>query len=253
MNPPPWKTALVTGASSGLGRGLALWLTRRGVRVWAAGRRTEQLEALRAEACELMTPLRMDVADAATTYQQVRALDVEAGGLDLVIANAGVGEKVDVRAPDFSRVNQMIQVNVAGASATLCAAVPGMIERRRGHLAGISSLAGVLAFPSSAAYCASKAYLRMFLDSLRLDVTRHGISVTSILPGFVRSEMTDKNDPRQMPFLMETADAIELMGQALLRRDQQLLYPWQSATMVRLGSALPTRLWHRLAAKKKRR
>jgi NADP-dependent 3-hydroxy acid dehydrogenase YdfG len=251
MTSPPWKTALVTGASSGLGRGLALWLTRRGVRVWAAARRTDLLEALRAEAGDLLTPLGMDVGAPTETFERVRELDREAGGLDLVIANAGVGERTNVRQLDFAQVNRMIQVNVAGASATLCGALPGMVERRRGHLAGVSSLAGLLAFPSSSTYCASKAYLRMFLDALRLDVTRHGITVTSIHPGYVKSGMTGKNDPRSMPFLMEADAAIERMGRALLRRQQQVLFPWQPATIARLGSALPTGVWNALAARRR--
>jgi short-subunit dehydrogenase len=253
MTPPPWKTALVTGASSGLGRGLALWLTRRGVKVWAGARRTARLEDLRAEAGELLLPVRMDVSDATATFEQVRRLDGESGGLELVIANAGAGEKTSPRELDFASVNRMIQVNVAGASATLCGAIPGMVARRRGHLVGISSLAGLLAFPGSSTYCASKAYLKMFLDGLRLDVTRYGIDVTSIHPGFVKSEMTAKNEPGSMPFLMEEAPAIELMGRALMERRTQLLFPWQMSALVRLGSALPTGLWTALAARKTRR
>jgi NADP-dependent 3-hydroxy acid dehydrogenase YdfG len=253
MTSPPWKTALVTGASSGLGRGLALWLTRRGVKVWAAARRTEQLEALRAEAGELLQPLRLDVSDAAATFEQVRALDGQSGGLDLVIANAGVGEKTSARELDFASVNRMIQVNVAGASATLCGALPGMVARRRGHLVGISSMAGLLAFPGSSTYCASKAYLKMFLDGLRLDVTRYGIDVTSIHPGFVKSEMTDRNEKQAMPFLMETAPAIELMGRAMVQRRQQLRFPWQIGAMVRLAGALPVPWWNALARVKARK
>jgi NADP-dependent 3-hydroxy acid dehydrogenase YdfG len=253
MTSPPWQTALVTGASSGLGRGLALWLTRRGVKVWAGARRTAQLETLRAEAGDLLRPLTMDVSDAAATFDQVRTLDGESGGLDLVIANAGVGEKTSPRTPDFASINRMIQVNVAGASATLCGALPGMVERRRGHLVGISSLAGLLAFPGSSTYCASKAYLKMFLDGLRLDVTRFGIDVTSIHPGFVKSEMTDKNDKQAMPFLMELEPAIELMGRALLQRRQQLRYPWQTSAVVRLAAALPVPLWNTLAGVKSKK
>jgi len=252
MSPTPWKTALVTGASSGIGRGLSLWLAKRGVRVWAAARRTSLLDALRAEAGTTLTPVSMDVSQAAATFEQVRALDGLAGGFDLVIANAGVGARTGVSKVDFGLVNQMIQVNVAGASATLCGAIPGMVERRRGHLVGVNSMSGLLAFPSSSAYCASKAYLRMFLDGLRLDLTRHGIDVTSLHPGYVRSELTDKNRKGSMPFLLETDDAVERMGRALLRRDQVFVFPWQVATVVRLGSALPTRLWTRLAAKKGR-
>jgi len=252
MPAPPWSTALVTGASSGLGRGLALWLARRGVRVFAAARREEALRALRDEAGELVTPLALDVSDATACFERIRALDRESGGLDLVVANAGVGERTAVKQLDFAAENRMIQVNVAGASATLLAAVPGMLERRRGHLAGVSSLAALAPFPASGTYCASKAYLKMFLDALRLDVARHGIAVTVIFPGYVKSEMTDKNDPRRMPFLLETGDAVERMGRALLRRDARVQFPWQMTLAARAIGALPAGLWQRVAGRGRR-
>ena len=252
MPAPPWSTALVTGASSGLGRGLALWLARRGVRVWAAARRADRLEALRAEGGGLVTPLELDVADGPATFARVQALDGESGGLDLVIANAGVGERTSLRTLDYASVQRMIEVNVAGASATLLGAAPGMVARRRGHLVGMSSLAGLVPFPRSAAYCASKAYLAMFLDSLRLDVARHGVAVTAIHPGYVRSEMTDRNPVGEMPFLLETGDAVERMGRALLRRQARHLFPWQAALMVRAIGALPGGLWQRLAGRGRR-
>jgi len=90
--PAPWKTALVTGASSGLGRGLCVWLTKRGVQVYAAARRLELLETLKTEAGDLIVPVKMDVSDADATFAAVERLDAESGGLDLVIANAGIGE-----------------------------------------------------------------------------------------------------------------------------------------------------------------
>jgi short-subunit dehydrogenase len=185
----PWKTALLTGASSGLGRGLALWLARHEVKVYAAARRLEQLEALAKEAGPNIVPLKLDVSDADGTFAAVQKLDAECGGLELVIANAGVGEDTRPKKLKWDSVSRMMQVNVSGATATLCGALPGMIERGRGHVVGISSLAGLVPLPASSVYCATKAYLGMFLESLRLDVERYGLHVTSIHPGFVKSEM----------------------------------------------------------------
>jgi len=239
MPTPPWSTALITGASSGLGRGLALWLVHRGVRVWAAARRLDRLEALRDEAGGLVEPLALDVSDGPATFARVEALDREVGGLDLVIANAGFGERTSLRSLDHASVQRMLDVNVSGATATLLGAAPGMVARGRGHLVGMSSLAGLAAFPRSSAYCASKAYLTMFLDALRLDVARHGVTVTSLHPGYVKSEMTDRNPAGEMPFLLETEDAVERMGRALLARRERLLFPWQAAALVRAVGALP--------------
>ncbi len=234
-----FQRALITGASSGLGRGLAVWFAKQGVTVYAAARRTAQLESLKAEVGEQIVPVTLDVSDADATEARVRELDRTSGGLDLVIANAGRGSDVSGRKMDWPTVHAMIQVNVTGAVATLCGALPGMVERKRGHLVGISSLAARIALPRSATYSASKAFLAMWLESLRLDVEDVGVQVTTILPGFVRSELTDKNKPGSMPFLLETDDAADRMGRAIVRGERVFAYPWQTSSLIGAASALP--------------
>jgi short-subunit dehydrogenase len=235
----PWKTALLTGASSGLGRGLAAWLAKRDVKVYAAARRLDQLEALRAEAGDNIVPLKLDVSDADATFAAVQKLDADCGGLDLVIANAGVGEDTRPKKLNWESISRMMDVNVSGATATLCGALPAMIERKRGHLVGISSLAGFVPLPQSSVYCATKSYLAMFLNSLRLDVEKYGLQVTSIHPGFVKSEMTAKNKPEAMPFILETDDAVERMGKSLLRADKVYAFPWQLSSLISTAQAMP--------------
>lgn len=239
MSTPPWKTALVTGASSGLGRGLALWLSKRGVKVYAAARRLELLESLKTEAAELIVPMKLDVSDADATFAAVAALDADCGGLDLVVANAGVGEDTRPHRLEWKPIKRMIDVNVTGATATICGALPGMIERKHGQVVGISSLAGLLPLPMSSTYCATKAYLAMFLNSLRLDVEPRGIVVTSIHPGFVKTELTAKNKPEAMPFLLEAHDAVERMGKAMLRKQKVYAFPWQLSSAIGFAGAMP--------------
>lgn len=234
-----WKTALVTGATSGLGRGLATWLAKRGVKVYAAGRRVELLQSLAAEAGDLIVPTTLDVSDGDATFAAVHQLDADCGGLDLVIANAGVGEETRPKKLRWGSIKQMIDVNVTGATATLCGALPGMMERKRGHLVGISSLAGLLPLPANSTYCATKSFVAMFLNSLRLDVEPHGLVVTSIHPGFVKSELTAKAKPGSLPFLLETDDAVERMGKALLRRAPVFSFPWQLTSAIGFANTLP--------------
>lgn len=234
-----YKTALITGASSGLGRGLAAWFAQRGVKVYAAARREEQLQQLKAEAGDNIVPFKLDVSDSDATFDRVKQLDADIGGLDLVVANAGVGEDTRVKRLKWESVRRMIDVNVTGATATLLGALPAMVERKRGHLVGVSSLAGLLPLPASSAYCATKAYLRMFLDSVRIDVAKHGVDVTSIHPGFVKSEMTAKNDPKEMAFLLETDDAVNRMGKAIVRREEVFAFPWQLSSIIGAATALP--------------
>lgn len=235
----PWKTALVTGASSGLGRGLTTWLVARGVKVYAAARRTEQLESLRKEAGDLVVPFPLDVSDADATFERVKQLDLASGGLDLVIANAGIGGETRPRQIDWALFKQLIDVNVTGAGATLMGALGGMVERKRGHLVGVSSLAGLVPLPKSSGYSASKAWLGMFLNSLRIDVEPMGIDVTSIHPGFVKTELTAKNRAGSMPFLLELDDATERMGKALLAKKKVYAFPWQLSSAIGASNAMP--------------
>jgi short-subunit dehydrogenase len=234
----PIGRALITGASSGLGRALALWFARRGVTVYAAARRSEQLEALRAEQPENIIPLVLDVADADATHERIRALDELCGGLDLVIANAGVGDQMSAQTIEWTRVRAVLDVNVMGATATLCGALPGMLARKRGHLVGISSLAASISLPKTAAYNSSKSFLTAWLESLRLDVEPHGIAVTVIHPGFVKTAMTAKNT-FQMPFLLEADDAAERVGRAIVRKSRFFSFPWPTAFAVWLAGWLP--------------
>ena len=156
-----YRTALITGASSGLGRGLALWFAERGVEVYAAARRTAELDRLREAGRRLpgsITPVTLDVGDADATRTEIIELDRRCGGLDLVVANAGTSGVTDARNIDWHRTEKIIDVNVTGAAATLCAALPGMVARDRGHIVGVSSMARYRGMPQHAAYSASKAF-----------------------------------------------------------------------------------------------
>ncbi|MBL9037346.1 MAG: SDR family NAD(P)-dependent oxidoreductase [Archangium sp.] len=236
----PYKTVLITGASSGLGRGLAAWFAKRGdVTVFAAARRTAQLDSLRREVGDAIVPLALDVSQADATHERIVALDAECGGLELVIANAGVAPLTYGRAIDWKVVKNVVDVNVTGALATLCAALPGMVARGRGHLVGVSSMASFLAAPRMSTYCASKTFLMTWLASLRLDVAPLGLHVTSLHPGFVKTEMTANNRPGTLPFLMEADVAVERMAKAILRRAEAYAFPWQMRAAMTGGNLLP--------------
>ena len=233
-----YRTALITGASSGMGRGLAAHFARLGVKVYAAARRAELLEQLRTEVGENIVPLTLDVADADATCARVQAIDAECGGLDLVVANAGAGRETSGRRIKWPDVRRLIDINVTGAIATLCGALPGMVERKRGHIAAVGSLAARLPLPRNSTYCATKAFLSMWLDSVRLDLKGTGVAVTLIEPAFVKSELSEKN-PFPMPFLLETEDAVRRIASGLLARDQICAFPWQYQAAIGFGRSLP--------------
>jgi len=201
-----FKTALITGASSGLGYAIALELARSGTRSFALlSRRAEPLEELAAELKSLGATARVvpiDVSEHDELIRVIQELDEEVGGFDLVLANAGIGSSGPALQIDFHALRNTINVNVLGAMATIMAVLRPMVKRGHGTVAGMSSIAGQRGLPGSGAYSASKSALSTWLDTLRADTSKTGIHVTDIRPGFVKTPMTDKHT-YHMPFLVD--------------------------------------------------
>ncbi|RMG21237.1 MAG: SDR family NAD(P)-dependent oxidoreductase [Deltaproteobacteria bacterium] len=240
------NTAIVTGASSGLGAGLARRLAERGVHVFALARRAEKLEALREEAGDTIEPVVADVRDTAALVETMREIDARCGGVDLVIANAGIGGMRRATKLTWEEwVAPVLEVNVLGAFATLTALLPRMVERDRGHLVGVSSIAAMRGLPGTGAYSASKAALSTFLETLRVDLKGTGLSVTTIEPGFVRTPLTEGN-PRPMPFLMDLEPAVDAMVRAIERKEALCTFPWQLSTVGKVGRLVPRFVYERL-------
>lgn len=245
------KTAFVTGASSGIGWSLALRLAMRGVEVGIAARRREHLDALAAAIDGAGGKARIYTLDVTRPDQVVEVIqraDDELGGLDLVVANAGVGKDRWSGKLTWEDVEPVISVNVTGAAATLTAVLPRMVERQRGQLVGISSLAGLRGMPRSAAYSASKAFLSTFLEGLRVDLQGTGVSVTDVRPGFVRTPLTASNRFR-MPFLLEVEEAVTAILDGIDRRAPVVSFPRPLAAAARAGRLLPVSLWDRVVTR----
>jgi NADP-dependent 3-hydroxy acid dehydrogenase YdfG len=246
------RSVFVTGASAGLGRGLAAHYARAGATVFAAGRRGALLEALadelvRAGAPGRVVPVVLDVGDAEAQHAALRSAERDAGGaLDLVIANAGVAEPTSARDLDWRAVKRVLDVNVTAACVTIAAALPPMVARGRGTVVAMSSLAGFRGFPGSAAYCASKAALQTFMESVRVDLRGTGVRAVTICPGFVKTDMTARNR-FPMPFLMELDDAVSVMARGIDRADAVVAFPRALHTVVRAVRALPRSVYEPIA------
>ncbi len=243
-----YRNALITGASSGIGRALALEVAAAGVEVVVCARRREALDALVGEIAARggkARALPLDVADTGATVAALRALDEALGGLDLVVANAGVGLTEGHPSLSWEALGPACHTNFTGAVATLTAVLPRMIERRRGHLVGVSSLASFGALKDAAAYCSPKAGLSMFLDCLRLDLRATGVAVTTVAPGFVRTPMVE-HATHPMPQLLEADRAARLIWRRLQRRPARIDFPQPLAFLARLVGGLP-RVLHDLS------
>ena len=159
------------------------------------------------------------------------------GPIDLLVANAGMGTPTPAKRFSAESFERVIAVNLVGVANCVAFVLPSMIERGGGQLVGIASLAGYRGLPGSGAYCASKAGLRALFESLRIDLARTPIAVTTICPGFVRTPMTDQNK-FSMPFLMELEPLDKIERQ--LMRVVRICLPFTLATIA--DSALVTKL-----------
>lgn len=243
------QVVLITGASSGIGRALAFNLARRGARLGLMARREELLAQIAAELRAVnkdkngnppanILSLPTDVQDAESVRAASDRLLSEFGRIDVLIANAGISVPNPGSGFDAEKAASVINVNVLGVVNCVAAVLPDMLARGSGCLAVISSLAAYRGLPKSGAYCASKAAVSALFESLRLDLEPRGITVTIIHPGFIKTPLTADRQAK-MPFLLEVDDAAEKMIGAIEKRKRSYAFPWQLATIVRVGMIMP--------------
>lgn len=246
--PLQYRTAVVTGASTGIGRALAIELAERGCDVGLLARRQHLLEEVAGEVERRGRRAAIAVCDVARrdeVFEAIRTVQEKLGPTDLLIANAGMGDPVKVTEFDVERIERMYQVNVLGAIYAIGAVLPHMLQEKRGHIVGISSLAGYRGFPQSSTYCATKAALRVQLEGLRVELRPRNVYVTVVCPGFIRTPMTEKNK-FYMPFLMDADVAAIKIANAIARKKRVYAFPWQMALFVGLLRALPPWLYDRV-------
>lgn len=240
------KTVMITGASSGIGRGLALDIAARGARLGLLARRQSLLDEIVDAVKGRAVAVTADVRDAKAMKAAADRIRAELGPIDMLIANAGIGTTDHVAQLDPDHVANVIGINVLGAANSVAAVVPRMVERGQGQLVAISSLAAYRGLAKSAAYCASKAALSAYFESVRIDLRRTGVGVTIIHPGFIKTPLTAGRDAK-MPYLMELDDAIPKIVSAIEKGKKSVAFPWQLATVVRAGMLMPTFMYDWIA------
>jgi short-subunit dehydrogenase len=230
------NAVFITGASSGIGRALAAELGRRGYDLFLAARRVEKLEALREE-ITAESPGRdvavraLDVTEHADVASAIAEAAERMDGLDIVIANAGVGSAGPVGQGRFERDREVIETNVIGALATVDAAVA--LFRRQGHgqVVGITSVAGYRGLPTSGSYSASKAALATYLDSVRVETHREPIEVTTLAPGYIDTPLN--RDMPSRPFLVPVDKGAKICADLIERGAGDWTVPRMPWTLVR--------------------
>lgn len=242
------QVAVITGASSGIGWALARTLAAEGCKVGLVARRREQLAELAGQIEKSGGVAAFAVADVIERAQIVAAiheLAARLGPVDLLIANAGVGAPTTVEPFNVGDIEKMFRVNVLGVVYSLEAVLPQMLQRRRGHLAAISSLAAYKGLPGESAYTSSKAAVNVFMEGLRIQLRSKGIAVTTICPGFVQTPMTAVNEFK-MPWLLSAEEAARHIVHALKRKRKIYNFPWQMALLMKLLRWAPDWLLERM-------
>lgn len=234
------KSVLITGASSGIGAYLARELVGRGARVGLLARREDKLRALAEELAAAGGRAAWARADVVDTDELCRALDALATdleGADVVIANAGYGNHDPPHRFKPGAALALYDTNLFGMLRVIDWALPRFLAADSGHLVGVASVASYAGLTDNAAYCGSKAAMRVHLQALRVSLARYDIAVTTICPGFVKSELTDRFK-LPMPFIWETERAARYIADAIERRRGEVVFPWQvrllKQVMVRL-------------------
>ena len=222
------KVVLLTGASSGLGAGMAASYASPGMTLWLTGRNASRLDAVAAkcrQAGATVETALVDVGDADALGRWILAAD-DVAPLDLVIASAGVsaGPAPDGTPEGLALASMQVRTNLLGAMNTVEPVLPRFLARSAGHVALVSSVAGLRGLPFSPGYSASKAGVRAYGEGLRAFLAPRGVAVSVIVPGFFDTPMTDRF-MGDKPFMLSLDRTVAIVRRGLDRRQSRIVFP----------------------------
>mgnify|MGYP002633186546 CR=1 FL=1 len=226
---------VITGATSGIGRQLAIDYHAEGHEVWALGRNEQALQELRSLG---LSTGQVDLTDREATLAWFASLE----SVDLAILNAGTCEYIDMPHFDSALIQRVMRANVETVAICIEAVLPLLRQSSTGHLAVVGSSAAYVPLPRAEAYGASKAAIAYLVETLRLDLTGENIALSLICPGFVKTPLTDLND-FPMPFRISVEEASSYIRQGLLKKKAEIHFPKRFTYILKLLSLLPGPLW----------
>lgn len=239
----------VTGASSGIGAALARELEERGAQVAISARRKDKLDEV---ADGQMHVVPVDVTDKEAMLAAAASIRAEFGGIDVVVLNAGAWDQVRVDRWDSEVFRRHFEVNLMGLVHGVETVLPAMLDAHAGMIVGIASVAGYRGLPNSEAYGATKAAQINLLESLRVDLRRRGVKVQTVCPGFVKTEMTERNS-FPMPFIIPAERAARYIADGIAKEKAEVVFPLPMMLMMKTARLLPVAAWGALLARAARR
>ncbi|SHI14657.1 SDR family oxidoreductase [Pollutimonas bauzanensis] len=243
----------ITGASGGIGAALAVLYAQRGAQLGLVGRRHDALLALKNSLPgDGHRVYALDVRDRGALHAAARDFLAQ-GRVDVVIASAGISAGTLTEEPDdYAVFEAIIATNLNATAATFEPFIASMKQQGAGRLVGIASVAALRGLPGAGAYSASKAAVRMYCESLRVELGLTGVKVVTLAPGFIQTPMTARN-PYKMPFLMPAERFAALAARAIDRGVSYKVIPWQMACVAKLLQVVPDWLYDHFAARRKRK
>ena len=238
---PPFPVAWITGASTGIGRELALRLAAQGCVVAASARNVAALDSLAVESQSLpgrIVAMPVDVTDSADVERTYTKIVDELGVPDLCVLNAGTYIPVNAKRLNAKEFDSQFNLNVMGTVRVLEAVIPGMVKRKSGRIAVVGSVSGYRGLRTASAYGATKAALINMCEALRMELGDHGIIVQVVNPGFIKTPLTDKNE-FPMPFLMPVDKAVDQFYRGLLGNRFEITFPKRFTWMLKVLRLLP--------------
>lgn len=233
----PWQNVWITGASSGICRQVAEDLARQGCNVYISARRQDVLEDIAAPS-ERLFPVPVDVGDPEQISKAVSQILSQCGSLDLVLLGAAVWHPMTLDEWDREKITRSMAINHSGVINCISPVLPGMIERQKGHIGILSSVAGYRGLPRSLAYGPTKAALINLSETLYPELRKHNIDLSIINPGFVDTPMTRVNE-FPMPWIMSVDKASQIIIRGLQKQKFEIAFPWQMVWLLKFSKLLP--------------
>ena len=238
---PPFPVAWITGASTGIGRELALRLATQGCIVAASARSVAALDSLAVQSQSQpgrIVAMPVDVTDIRDVERTYTKIADELGVPDLCVLNAGTYIPVNAKRLNSSDFDSQFNLNVMGTVRVLEYVIPGMVKRKSGRIVVVASVSGYRGLRTASAYGATKAALINMCEALRMELGDHGIVVQVVNPGFIKTPLTDKND-FPMPFLMPVDKAVDQLYRGLLGNRFEITFPKRFTWMLKVLRLLP--------------